>query len=587
MPLLDEIRASTLIDLAHARFDPEISEAELKVLRDSASSGELPVPTEIPTLPMVRAEFLRWLASDPETAPHIDPQGLRVYAATVSGDFDLRECRILPRLVFCRSIIQRSVNLRGARTSGIFVYMSILAQGLDADRAIIQGGLFLRGAQSMGEISLIGTDIGSDLDCAGTRLKSNGAALNADRARIGGSVYLNQGFESDGSIHLSGTAIAGNLECDRAKLNAEKSALCADGAIIAGSVFLREGFEANGEISLIDAAIAGQLSFTRATLNAKADALSADRVKIAGNVFLHQGFSSEGRIRFPGAILGGDLAIRGAKVAAVNCQNAVIAGDLFWQSIENPMGASLFLSGARVKSLRDDRQSWPAKGKLHLNGLIYGELTLHRSPSPQEIANSSSTGALELDVEDRVQWLMRQPPEEISSPQPWLQLSSHMEGKGDHEAAKHVIFNYHCLLVAQKWPLWRGLLVAFFWLEENPVRIGLSIAAALLIGWLVFSHAATSGALAPTDPEAYKAFTSGNPMPAAYPVLNPFIYTVDNAVPLVHLGQDDKWAPDKRHPSTDPFTSYWFLMWARWLLILSGWFQATIFAAAISGIFKE
>jgi hypothetical protein len=74
---------------------------------------------------------------------------------------------------------------------------------------------------------------------------------------------------------------------------------------------------------------------------------------------------------------------------------------------------------------------------------------------------------------------------------------------------------------------------------------------------------------------------------AAYPTLNPFIYTLENALPLVKLGQDEKWAPDCRHTATSLLTSYWFLMWSRWILILSGWFQATVLAAALSGRFKQ
>jgi hypothetical protein len=76
-------------------------------------------------------------------------------------------------------------------------------------------------------------------------------------------------------------------------------------------------------------------------------------------------------------------------------------------------------------------------------------------------------------------------------------------------------------------------------------------------------------------------------MPAAYPKLYPLVYTLENAVPLVRLGQDEKWAPDQQYPGTTWFTNYWFLMWARWLLILSGWFQATVLAAALSGRFKQ
>ncbi len=141
------------------------------------------------------------------------------------------------------------------------------------------------------------------------------------------------------------------------------------------------------------------------------------------------------------------------------------------------------------------------------------------------------------------------------------------------------------------WPILRHpnrtFAVAFAWLERAPSRILFPITVTLLLGWILFSRAAACGALAPTESEAYRAFTTGKPMPAAYPVLNPFVYTLENAVPLVKLGLDEKWAPDQRHTAATVLTKYWVLMWARWLLILSGWFQATVLAAALLRRFKE
>ena len=70
-------------------------------------------------------------------------------------------------------------------------------------------------------------------------------------------------------------------------------------------------------------------------------------------------------------------------------------------------------------------------------------------------------------------------------------------------------------------------------------------------------------------------------------------------MPLVKLGQDDKWTPDPLH-KVEPAAggdgcidltgwvhSYWSLTVCRWLLILSGWLQATILAAAVSERFKK
>ena len=42
MPLIDQIREEKLIELAKKRFDPDLWDAENKVLHDSASSEDLP-----------------------------------------------------------------------------------------------------------------------------------------------------------------------------------------------------------------------------------------------------------------------------------------------------------------------------------------------------------------------------------------------------------------------------------------------------------------------------------------------------------------------------------------------------------------
>jgi hypothetical protein len=100
MPLLDETRAAKLIELARASFDPELSEAEEQVLRQSASSGNPPRPeAEAPRLP-IRPEFVRWLATSMEAAAFVDPKGIRLYSVTIPGDLDLEECRVLSRLDF-------------------------------------------------------------------------------------------------------------------------------------------------------------------------------------------------------------------------------------------------------------------------------------------------------------------------------------------------------------------------------------------------------------------------------------------------------------------------------------------------------
>jgi hypothetical protein len=89
IPLLDDTRATEMIDLAHVRFDRNLSEAEVQVLRDSASSLGLTEPGQDAERREIRPELVRWLASDPRAAALIDPKGIRVWGFSLSSDLDL------------------------------------------------------------------------------------------------------------------------------------------------------------------------------------------------------------------------------------------------------------------------------------------------------------------------------------------------------------------------------------------------------------------------------------------------------------------------------------------------------------------
>jgi hypothetical protein len=95
------------------------------------------------------------------------------------------------------------------------------------------------------------------------------------------------------------------------------------------------------------------------------------------------------------------------------------------------------------------------------------------------------------------------------------------------------------------------------------------------------------GAMAPTNKDAFVAWSTGSRLDASYPKFNPFIYSLENDLPLLKLGFDDKWAPDQNYRAKDPVISYAILRWARVVLVLFGWFQATVLAAAVASRFKN
>jgi hypothetical protein len=59
MPLLDQIRVAKLLQLARDRFNPNLTDAEIKVLRDSVSSVDPTEPAKDAARPEVRTSIPR------------------------------------------------------------------------------------------------------------------------------------------------------------------------------------------------------------------------------------------------------------------------------------------------------------------------------------------------------------------------------------------------------------------------------------------------------------------------------------------------------------------------------------------------
>jgi len=385
-----------------------------------------------------------------------------------------------------------------------------------------------------------------DLDCAGAHLTGCGIALNLATADIRGHLYLRSDLRR-------GT---------------------------------RREFESSGQIWLHSARIGNSVDCSGARLTGAVTAILLEEATVVGSVALCDGFNSFGRVELQGAHIGGNLACDGATLRALYCANMKLDGDLIWTGIQNPKKTSLWLNGASIKNIRDDRESWPEAEGLHLDGLTYRELTMHDARTPDNRNDNSYDPEHEIKVVDRIAWLSLQPATERTEPQPWMQLAELLKAKGDNPGAKRVIFEMRQQRAASSWLLLRFGKILFARLEEQPLRILLPILLLTLLGSGVFKYAEIEGSIAPTNREVYIAWSKGRPYDAAYPRFNPIIYSLENGLPLVKLGQDDKWAPDLSHQSTSWITNYTVLSWFRWFLILAGWAQATVLASAISTRFK-
>ena len=631
VPLIEETRFRSIVGLARANFDPKLFEAEARIIEHSVSSVYREPLDDSHTKPNVRPSFLRWLATDPEAARFIDPKGIRVLSVTIPGQLDLNACNVPHQLIFHKCVFMEDLCLaraevrmlgiadgeitKGILANGITVHGPILLrnlsirgatqligaqiegnlelrgtsllserEGLILDGAQIRGSAFLDcGFRSSGEVRLLNARIGGDLGFDSARLSGVGRALSMDKVTVEGNLSLSHGFESSGSVGASGSRIRGDFDCSGAHLNGADIALNLATATIGGHLYLRDGFESKGRLCLHSAQIGNSIACSGAILTHVAVAITLEEATVEGTISLCEGFCSSGWVNLLGANIGGGLVCDDATLEALYCVNMKLEGDLTWTGIHNPQKTSLCLNGASIGNLRDERESWPGPGKLLVDGLIYKELILQQ-PRTQANRQTNRYGKeSEVKAFDRIEWLNLQPETDITEPQPWMQLAHLLEAKGDNSGSKRVVFEMRRHRAKPSGPVSRWMQVRFARLEQAPHRIAWYMLFLVLFGACVFKYAELKGAMAPTEKDAYITWSQGEEYTTAYPRFNPVIYALENDLPLIRLGQDDKWAPDANYR---PSALIKFLSWLRWFLIVAGWVQATILVSAIGSRFK-
>ncbi|MEM8690115.1 MAG: hypothetical protein AAGF81_22520, partial [Pseudomonadota bacterium] len=129
----------------------------------------------------------------------------------------------------------------------------------------------------------------------------------------------------------------------------------------------------------------------------------------------------------------------------------------------------------------------------------------------------------------------------------------------------------------------------------------------IFLGTGVFWVAAHQGAMAPTSALIYnQARGDGNipkdcaanwtrlagacktAMPAEYSEFDPFWYSMDVAIPLVNLRQQEDWAPRVTHYETGDrdWLGWWVRLW-EWAETLAGWLLSLLFVSAVGGLIRR
>ncbi len=638
-----------LLKMAEGKFAP-LSNAEVKLLR-AAPKGEVAVcgpnideddPANDPSKAdqwgperTIRAEMLRWLCVDRHARELVDPKGIRVDAAKISGTLDLSFVAVPFPLGLFRCRLLEDANLMHAEIPALNLSGSRVRR-LAADSARLKGGLFLRdGFHAEGEVQLLGAEIGGDLSCVRGTFKNpeqkdvpgSGKALSADGIKVTGSVFLRNGFSSEGEVRLLGAEIGGSLECDGStfKNPAQKDvpgsgkALFADRIKVTGSVFLRNGFISDGEVRLLGAEIGGNLDCERGMFKNPAqkevkgsgDALSADGMKVKGSVFLRNGFSAEGEVRLLGAEIGGNLdCVHGtfhnpAQKEVPGSGKALIAdrikvtGGVFLSDGFSAEG-EVRLPGTEIGGdlacrgggfTRITAQTAVIKGKLIWDSIVNtknAELDLRNATADSILDDEASwpaEGKLFLTgfvygrisqgpgtAEERLKWLARQVP---FHPQPYRQLAKVLRENGDDAGPREVLYEMEDRIWKGKpghlLRLLRWPLKGLIGYGRRPWRVMYSLAVLIVCGWLVYDRGYQAGAITPRDRDAHEYFQKHSRPPDYVPEFFPLVYSVENSFPLVKLWQADAWQPAALTPTPAVAGKSTFWRMFRWMAQYFHW----------------
>jgi hypothetical protein len=476
-------------------------------------------------------------------------------------------------------------------------------QALNADGAQI-GSILMRGKfKAEGEVRLNSARILRDLDISeGASFRNEmGAALLLGNAEIGGQVF-GDGAKISGQLMLTSASVARNLDLRGAEINHRVTprgesfgrVVDATSASVGGAV-LFQGANIKGEVFLADARIAGYLAFGGGRfINPGHWAVRAPNARVGGNLtfkIADNGYAPHGqktvieggakfdRARVDGAFAWVNLELRGpgpdnSKGALFSFADASIEGPVQARSLVTQAGAVIDASGATCASLDDDlKAGWGVEGaRLDLEGFAYAR-----------IDNS------EENWRQRLAWLKRVG---RFSPQPYTHAAQVYARAGRREDARRILLAQHDqrTVSASTGPL-TWLLSSLFGLSAGyglaPIRIVRALALFLALGVTGVLVMNAQGALVTPQGRACNG------------AIEPALYAVDVALPIIDLGQENRCAPGRTARAELPAgmevsqSSDWRLFegvalwrWAHALYALLGAILTALAVITFSGVMK-
>ena len=388
---------------------------------------------------LLPAAFLVDLMTKAPWSDRVPRSGVTIVGARIEGNFDLAHTTLERALTLRRSRIEGPVTFDTAHTDSALEFSdSRLAEVFSATGLRSGSSLDLSGSEYKRRVDLRFAKLDGHVDFDTAKLAD---VLDARSLRVGNDLLMRQKATFQ-SVLLSGARVGGNVDMDSATFAGD---LAADSVQVGGDLLLRPDGPQKASLRKVDlqgARIAGNIEMVGAALAGEFD---ADGVQVGGNLLL-QAITGCERIGLTFARIGGDLDVRGANLSELTMLSATIAGQLSlggngppttWCAAKGKQGA-LNLRHARVASVMDAGESWPAKGNLYLEGFSFGHL--------------------EVEMRGRTvkwwdEWARRDP---VFTPAPYEQLATAFAAAGNRGAADEIRYlgRLRQREIETDWPRW-------------------------------------------------------------------------------------------------------------------------------------
>jgi hypothetical protein len=503
-----------------------------------------------------------------------------------------------------------AVSLSGARIAG-----SLLCEGAQflnraddgkglalAARGAEIGGRVRIKAQAEGVTDFAGARIGGDLDVTKSLFRNEfGAALVLTNARVGGQLL--GAAKVVGQVSLQGAEVARNLDLRGAEVSNPTTprgdsfnvAVDAAGLSVGGAALL-QGANVKGELFLADARISGYLGFGGGRfINGGAWAIRAPNVRVGGNLTfkIADNFAPHGqktvieggakfdRARIEGSLAWTNLELRGpgpdgAKGAVFSFADAAIAGPVQARALTAQQETRIDASGASCAALDDDvKAGWGIEAmRLGLEGFEYGRID-----------------SADERWRQRLSWLKRSRLDGRFSPQPFAHAATVYARAGRREDARRILLAQHDIrtLAASAGPITWALsslfgLIAGYGLA--PIRVARALVVFLALGVAGVLVMNAQGALVTPEGRACNG------------AVEPALYAIDVALPVIDLGQESRCAPGRTARAELPqgvvlgetdwrlFEGVALWRWAHALYAMLGAVLAALAVITFSGVLK-